>query len=109
MDEVKNLLKYMKFVRSLTQTRLFRPPPHYQSLKSRGEQDPKFWKEIAIVLVDQEHNTEIVRNSYSIVMFQGGPPHELYFIVINNREQIIIGPSKKTVATYVVGELEVLV
>jgi len=36
-DEVKNLLKYMKFVRSPTQTRLFKPPPHYQSLKSRGE------------------------------------------------------------------------
>ena len=29
MDEVKNLLKYMKFVQSPTQTRLFKPPPHY--------------------------------------------------------------------------------
>ena len=28
-DEVKNLLKYMKFVQSPTQTRLFKPPPHY--------------------------------------------------------------------------------
>ena len=40
-DEVKNLIKYMKFVQSLAQTRLFKPP-HYQSLKSRGEQDPMF-------------------------------------------------------------------
>ena len=31
-DEVENLLKYMKFVWSLTQTRLFKPPPYYQSL-----------------------------------------------------------------------------
>jgi len=91
------------------QTRLFRLPPHYQSLKSRGEQDPEFWKEIATALVDQKHNTEIARNSYPIIMFQGGPPHEPYFIAINNREQIIIGPSKKTVATYVVGELEILI
>jgi len=30
--EINNLLKYMKFVRSLTQTRIFQPPPHYQSL-----------------------------------------------------------------------------
>jgi len=52
MDEVENLLKYMKFVQSPTQTRLFKPLPHYQSLKSRGEQDPKFWKEVAIALVD---------------------------------------------------------
>ena len=42
-------------------------------------------------------------------MYQGEPPHELYFIAINNREQVIIGPNKKTVATYMVGELKVLI
>ena len=54
----------MKFVQSPTQTRLFKPLPHYQFLKSRGEQDLAFWKEVAIVLVDQKHNTEIARNGY---------------------------------------------
>ena len=29
MDEVENLLKYMKFVKTLSQTRIFRPPPYY--------------------------------------------------------------------------------
>jgi len=57
-DEVDNLIKYMKFIHSPTQTRLFRPPPHYQSLKSRGEQDPEFWKEIVTVLVKNKHNTK---------------------------------------------------
>ena len=42
-------------------------------------------------------------------MFQGGPLHEPYFIVKDNKDQIIIGPSKKIVATHMVGELEVLV
>ena len=42
-------------------------------------------------------------------MYQGGPPHESYFIAINSRDQVIIGPTKKTVAIAVVGELEVLV
>ena len=42
-------------------------------------------------------------------MFQGGLPHEPYFIAINNREQVIISPNKKIVATYVIEELEVLV
>ena len=42
-------------------------------------------------------------------MFQEGTPNEPYFIAINNRDQIIIGPSKKIVAMHVVGELEVLV
>jgi len=108
-DKVENLLKYMKFVRSPTQTRLFKPPLHYQSLKSRGEQDPMFWKEVTTAFMDQKHNTETARNGYQIPMFQGGPLHEPYFITIDNREQIIIGPSKKIVATHVVGELEVLI
>jgi len=109
MDEVKNLIKYMKFVQSPTQTRLFKPPPHYQSLKSRGEQDPAFWKEVATAFVEQKHNIETARNGCQIPMFHGGPPHKPYFIAINNREQVIIGPSKKIVATYVVEELEILI
>ena len=35
--EIENLIKYMKFVKTPTQTRLFCPQSHYQSLKSRGE------------------------------------------------------------------------
>jgi len=31
-DKIKNLVKHMKFVKSPTQTRIFRPPLHYQSL-----------------------------------------------------------------------------
>ena len=108
-DKVENLLKYMKFVWSPTQTRLFKPLPYYQFLKSRGEQDPVFWKEVAMALVDQKHNTNIARNGYQIPMFQEGPPYGPYFIAINNREQVIIGPSKKIVATHVIGELEVLI
>jgi len=42
-------------------------------------------------------------------MYQGGLPHKLYFIAIDNRDQVIISPSKKIVAIHVVGELEVLV
>ena len=28
-DKVENLFKYMKFIQTPTQTRIFRPPPHY--------------------------------------------------------------------------------
>ena len=31
-EEVNNLIKYMKFIKSSIQTRIFQPPPHYQSL-----------------------------------------------------------------------------
>jgi len=106
-DEVENLSKYMKFVKTPSQTRIFQPPPYYQSLKFQGEQDPTFWKEVAMAFLDKKKNKDTSRNSYPIPMYQGGPPHEPYFISINNRDQIIIGPSKKIVAMHVVGELEV--
>jgi len=99
----------MKFVKTPLQTRIFRPPLYYQSLKSRGEQDPVFWKEVAMVFLDRKRNTDMSRNGYQIPMYQGGPLHKPYFIAIDNRDQVIIGPSKKIVATHVVGELEVLV
>ena len=41
-DEIKNLEQYMKFIHSPMQVRLFKPPPHYQSLCSRGELNFKF-------------------------------------------------------------------
>jgi len=108
-DEVENLAKYMKFVKTPAQTRIFQPPPYYQALKSRGEQDPEFWKEVAMAFVDRKRNNDTSRNGCQIPMYQGGLPHEPYFIAIDNKNQVIIGPSKKIVATHVVGELEVLV
>jgi len=56
-----------------------------------------------------KYNTDTARNGHQIHMFQGGLPHEPYFIAIDNKDQIIIGLSKKIVATHVVGELEILV
>ena len=108
-DEIENLLKYMKFIRMPAQTRLFKPPPYYQSLRSRGEHDPIFWKEVAMAFLEKKYNTDMARNGYQIHMFQGGPLHKPYFIAMDNKDQIIIGPSKKIVAMHMVGELEVLV
>ena len=107
-EEVKDLSKYMKFIRTPSQTRIFWPLPHYQSLKSRGEQDPTFWKEVATAFVEIKYNTDTSRNGYHIKMFQRGLSHKPYFVTINNLQQIIISPSKKIVATHIVGELEVI-
>ena len=83
-EEINNLLKYMKFVKTPIQTRIFQPPSYYQLFHSRGEQDPDFWKEVAMALVNNKHNMETSRNGYSIRMFQGRPPHEPFFIAVNN-------------------------
>jgi len=68
-DEVENLLKYIKFMKTPFQTRIFRPPPYYQFLKSRGKQDPIFWKEVAMAFLDKKHNTETSRNGCQIPIF----------------------------------------
>jgi len=59
--------------------------------------------------VDNKNNMETSRNGITIKIFQERPPHEPFFIAIDNRDQVIIGPNKKIVAIYVVGELEVLI
>ena len=108
-NEIKNLEKYMKFICSLTQTRLFKPLPYYTLIHSRGEQDPDCQKEIVTAFVQEKYNTEMTRNSYLIILYQGGPPHKPYFVTIDNHERAIIRPNKKLVAIYIVRELEVLV
>jgi len=42
-------------------------------------------------------------------MYQESLPHEPYFVTIDNQGLAIIGPNKKIVAIYIVGELEVLI
>jgi len=58
-----------------------------------------------MAFMKDKYNIETLQNKYPISMYQGGPPHKPYFITINNQEQPIIGPNKKIVATYIVGEL----
>ena len=107
--KIDNLLKYMKFIKLPIQIRIFWSQSYYQSFQLRGEQDSDFWKEVAIILVDNKHNIETSWNRYLINIFQEGPLYKLFFITINNQGQVIIGSNKKMVATYMVGELKVLV
>ena len=50
---------------------------------------------MATAFLEKKYNTDTARNGHQIHMFQGGPPHEPYFIAMDNKDQIIIGSSKK--------------
>ena len=41
-------------------------------------------------------------------MYMGEPPHKLYFIALTLQDHIIIGPTKKMVTSYMVGDLMLL-
>ena len=45
------------------------------------------------------------RRGFPIEMFIRGPPHKSFFIVSILWGEVIIGPTKKLVALYVVGDL----
>ena len=62
-----------------------------------------------MALIENKHNMEMLRNEYLINMFQERPPHNPFFIAIDNQGYVIMGPNKKMMAIYIVGELEVLV
>ena len=49
-----------------------------------------------------------MRREFSIEMYSGGLPHKPYFIVLMLQGQIVIGPTKEMVASYVVGDLALL-
>ena len=98
----------MKYMQSSITTTLFYPPPYYKSIQSQGEQDKQYWKEIAVEFLKKKHNADTTRKRFSIKMYMGGPPYELYFIMLTLWGEIIIGLTKKLVATYVVGDLVLL-
>jgi len=64
---------------------------------------------VATTLVEEKYNTKTSKNKYLITIFQRGPLYKLFFIAIDNQGQVIIGFNKKTVTTYVVGKLEILI
>jgi len=56
----------------------------------------------------KKYNMDTTRKESPIKMYSEGPPHEPYFIALTLQGQIIIGPIKKMVASYVVGDLALL-
>jgi len=56
----------------------------------------------------KKHNVDTTRKGFPIEMYLGGLPHEPYFIALTLQEQIIIGPTKKMVVSYVVEDLALL-
>jgi len=56
----------------------------------------------------KKHNADITRKGFLIEMYIEGLSHEPYFIPLTLQVKIIIGPTKKMVTTYVVGDLALL-
>ena len=95
-------------MQSPTKTMPFYLPPHYKSLQPQGKQDEQYWNKITVTFLEKKYNADTTRKGFPIEMYSGGPPHELYFIVLILQDQIIIEPTKKMVVLYMVGDLALL-
>ena len=98
----------MKYMQSPVKTMPFYPPPHYKFLWPQGEQDEQYWNEITVEFLKKKHNMDTTRKKLPIKMYSGSLPHKPYFITLILQEQIIIGPTKKIVALYVIRDLALL-
>ena len=87
---------------------LFYPVLHYKSLQPQEEQNEQYWNEITIAFLEKKHNVDTIRKGFPIEMYIRGPLYELYFITLTLQGQIIIRPTKKMVASYVVRDLALL-
>jgi len=107
-DKINNLEKHIKFLQLPVKTVPFYLPPHYKSLQSKREQDKQYWNKIAVEFLKQKHNTDITRQGFPIKMYIEGLLYKSYFIVLILQRKIIIGPTKKMVASYIAGDLVLL-
>ena len=56
----------------------------------------------------RKYNADTTRKGFPIEMYMGDLPHEPYFITLTLQGQLIMGPIKKIVALYMVGDLALL-
>ena len=87
---------------------LFYLPLHYKFLWPQGEQNEQYWNEIAVEFLKNKHNTNTIRREFSIEMYIGRLLYKPYFITLILQGRIIIGPTRKLVALYVIGDLTLL-
>ena len=98
----------MKYMQSLIKTMPFYLLSYYKSIQFQGKQDEQYWNEITVEFLKIKHNADIIRREFSIKMYTGGSPYKPYFIALTSQDQIIVGLTKKTVASYMVGDLTLL-
>ena len=87
---------------------LFTFPSHYKTIQVNGEMNRTYWNNIIYQFLQQKHNANTSYQEIPIKIYIEGPLHELFFITDSIQEQLIIEPTKKIVATYIVEDLTLM-
>jgi hypothetical protein len=104
-EEVDHIEAYLNMYHTapIEPTR-FHPPKGYHSLRKGGEKDTTYWNSIMAVFMDIGDTTSINRRGINIAMLRGGPDHAPFFICEYHNGGYAIGPSKKKLAPYAIGD-----
>ena len=87
---------------------LFLPPNHYKTIQVNEEKNRTYWSDIAYQFLQQKYNTDTSCQGILIKIYTGGPLYKPFFIAYCIQGQLIIGPTKKMVVTYVVEGLTLM-
>ena len=77
-------------------------------MQTNGEKNKTYWNNIAYQFLQQKHNADISCQGIPIKIYTGGLPHKPFFIANSIQGILIIGPTKKMVAMYAVGDLALM-
>jgi len=103
-EEIDNLITSLKRFKALSNVTCFLPPAGYHIISRNGEKSSRYWNWIVKGLLESKQNSKIVRRGFKIPLYTGGPPHEPWFILEAADEGYIVGPQKKLVVIYAMGE-----
>jgi len=86
----------------------FTPSSYYKTIQANGKKNRIYWNDITYQFLQQKHNADTSCQGIPIKTYTGGPSYELFFIADSVQRQLIIEPTKKMVAIYVVGDLTLM-
>jgi len=104
VKEIDNLITFLKQFKVLNNVTHFLPPARYRTISRNGENSSRYWNWIVKGLIKSNQNLEIIQRGFKIPLYAGGPPHEPWSIAEAPDEGYIVGPQKKSVAIYAMGE-----
>jgi len=103
-EEIDNLITSLKRFKAPSNVTCFLPPTGYHTISRNRKNSSRYWNWIVKGLLESKQNSETVRRGFKILLYAGGPPHEPWFISEAADEGYIVGPQKKSVAIYAMGE-----
>ena len=104
IEEINNLITFLKRFKAPNNVVRFLPPTRYCTISRNRENSSRYQNWIIKGLIESKQNSEIVRREFKIPLYAGGPPHEPWFIAEALDEGYIVGPQKKSMAIYAMGE-----